>query len=677
MNFKNYSFKEKINQILLEFDKITNQSDSENIKNNIKSMLIDVKNNEEYHSKYNESFNSTELWKRIFDNIPSMIGYWDYNQINIICNQSYSNYFGKSPSNIIGHHMEEVLGKDLYLKNLPFIQKVLEGSAQSFEREIITPNGQSKYTVANYIPDFNNNKIEGFYVIVTDITDIKILENQNNKIQTSYRIIFENAPIGMTQLNSNYEFISANPKFCNLLEYSEDELKKKNIFEVTHPDDKEKTKDAANKFIDKMSTNNFIEKRYLTKTGKIIWVKIYTETFFDNNLKDYIFISTVEDVTNIKESQIEMEKIQKALFESQSLLKLTLDYLPGAVSSKNKEGKYNFINKKFKFDFNIPQGDITQKSDFDIFPKEVAEGFRNNDLTILNTRSLLNFKRQIPNYKGNICVYDIYMFPVINTDYQIVSITTILYDITEKIELEKSLLLEKEKVNHNSRLASLGEMAAGIVHEINNPLTIIDGNIKMLEILKDNPIKFSEKLKSMEKASERIIKIIRGLRKFSRSNYQNEYRLELFSEILNEVLIMIEEKAKQSFVQLKLDIAPNIFIFCNLIEIEQVIVNLLNNAIDAIQNLEEKWVKINLFKNKGQAILQIIDSGNGISKESEEKIFQPFFTTKAIGEGTGLGLAIVKGILEQHKASIHLNHNFKNTCFEIFFPLNNEDAHGN
>ena len=78
--------------------------------------------------------------------------------------------------------------------------------------------------------------------------------------------------------------------------------------------------------------------------------------------------------------------------------------MPGAVSSKNKEGKYNFINKKFKFDFNIPQGDITQKSDFDIFPKEVAEGFRNNDLTILNTRSLLNFKRQIPNYKGNICV---------------------------------------------------------------------------------------------------------------------------------------------------------------------------------------------------------------------------------------------------------------------------------
>ena len=207
--------------------------------------------------------------------------------------------------------MEEVLGKDLYLKNLPFIQKFLEGSAQSFETEIITPNGQSKYTVANYIPDFNNNKIEGFYVIVTDITDIKMLENQNNKIQTSYRIIFENAPIGMTQLNSNYEFISANPKFCNLLEYSEDELKKKNIYDVTHPDDKEKTKDAANKFIDKISTNNFIEKRYLSKTGKTIWVKIYTENFFDNNIKDNIFISTVEDVTNIKESQIEMEKNPK------------------------------------------------------------------------------------------------------------------------------------------------------------------------------------------------------------------------------------------------------------------------------------------------------------------------------------------------------------------------------
>ena len=145
MNFKNYSFKEKINHIILEFDKIKNLSNSENIINSIKNMLIDIKNNDEYQTRYNE------LWKRIFDNIPSMIGYWDYNQINIFCNHSYSNYFGKSPSNIIGHHMEEVLGKDLYLKNLPFIQRVLDGNAQSFEREIITPNGQSRYTLANYI----------------------------------------------------------------------------------------------------------------------------------------------------------------------------------------------------------------------------------------------------------------------------------------------------------------------------------------------------------------------------------------------------------------------------------------------------------------------------------------------------------------------------------------------
>ncbi|MFN8846301.1 MAG: sensor histidine kinase [Bdellovibrionales bacterium] len=111
----------------------------------------------------------------------------------------------------------------------------------------------------------------------------------------------------------------------------------------------------------------------------------------------------------------------------------------------------------------------------------------------------------------------------------------------------------------------------------------------------------------------------------------------------------------------------NSLILCDSIEIEQVLVNLINNGIDAASKTDEKWVYINIFDEKNELVIQIIDSGNGIPPEIEEKIFQPFFTTKAVGEGTGLGLSIVKGILDQHKAQIQLRRDIKNTCFEVRF----------
>jgi signal transduction histidine kinase len=108
-------------------------------------------------------------------------------------------------------------------------------------------------------------------------------------------------------------------------------------------------------------------------------------------------------------------------------------------------------------------------------------------------------------------------------------------------------------------------------------------------------------------------------------------------------------------------------IFCDDIEIEQVIINLISNAIDAAENGDENWIKIKVFDNSKYAILQISDSGLIIPDKIRDKIFEPFFTTKPVGEGTGLGLSIAKGILDEHNAVINMSFS-PNTCFEICFP---------
>lgn len=231
----------------------------------------------------------------------------------------------------------------------------------------------------------------------------------------------------------------------------------------------------------------------------------------------------------------------------------------------------------------------------------------------------------------------------------------------------KELVDEKAKSIHASKLASLGEMSAGIAHEINNPLAIIVGTIPLLKTYANDATKLASKLDTIAKASFRIEKIVKGLRKFSRTSETNVHKPEDLATIVSEALTITESKSKRYSTPVTVEIGSNLTIQCDSIEIEQVLINLINNAIDAVKNLPEKWVRISGFKDGDQIVLQVMDSGQGISKEIEEKLFQPFFTTKPVGEGTGLGLSISKGILDQHKASFALNRNFKNTCFEIRF----------
>ncbi len=245
-------------------------------------------------------------------------------------------------------------------------------------------------------------------------------------------------------------------------------------------------------------------------------------------------------------------------------------------------------------------------------------------------------------------------------------------DRTVEIEMEKSLESERMKSIHTAKLASLGEMSAGVAHEINNPLAIIAGNIDLLSTFKENPEKFKAKSDAILKATERIAKIVSGLRKFSRTTEQSTYKQEPLATLVSEALVITQTKVKKFGVKVVTNIQNEDSIYCDAVEIEQVLVNLINNAVDAIKNHSEKWVVINGLSKDKRITLQVIDSGPGISAEIEQKLFQPFFTTKLVGEGTGLGLSISKGILDQHKASISLNRKFMNTCFEIKFATEEE-----
>lgn len=239
-------------------------------------------------------------------------------------------------------------------------------------------------------------------------------------------------------------------------------------------------------------------------------------------------------------------------------------------------------------------------------------------------------------------------------------------------QLEES----KIKLIYSSKMASLGEMASSMAHEINNPITIILGKIKvisfMLADLNVNNKLINDEIQKIESTTGRISKIVRGLKSFSRVADEDPFELVPLEVIIEETLDLCAERLKVNGIQLRMDEIPQICLLCRPSQISQVFMNMLNNSSDAVMGQEEKIITWN-FKivEPDRFLILISDTGPGIPIEIAPKIMEPFFTTKGVGKGTGLGLSIAKGIIEDHNGSISLDYSTPQSRFIIELPLKN------
>jgi PAS domain S-box-containing protein len=243
-----------------------------------------------------------------------------------------------------------------------------------------------------------------------------------------------------------------------------------------------------------------------------------------------------------------------------------------------------------------------------------------------------------------------------------------LQDITELQQKQSALVA-------SSRLSSLGEMASGVAHEINNPLTIILGRAQRIENLLRNEALDRASLLAQSvqivNTTHRIAKIIRGLQSFARETTGEPFEAVRVQDVINNTLELCKERFNIHGVELTSPTLLNEeFQFWGREEqIAQVLMNLLNNAFDAVTPLPTKWIDVQVNRLPNKIQISVTDSGPGISEELEEKIFRPFFTTKDVGKGTGLGLSISKGIVERHGGLLYLDRSSPHTRFILELTL--------
>jgi PAS domain S-box-containing protein len=245
-------------------------------------------------------------------------------------------------------------------------------------------------------------------------------------------------------------------------------------------------------------------------------------------------------------------------------------------------------------------------------------------------------------------------------------------DVTAKKLAEREIESEHAKTIYAEKMASLGEMSAGIAHEIGNPLGAIRGRMEMIRqnITSDsNPEEALEDIDKVLGLTDRISKIIKGLRSYARDGSSDPFTPSPINKVLTDLVELSGAKLKFNGVDLILKgFEQDVLVECRETEICQVFINLTNNAIDAVQSLPEKWLEFELINFENKITINVTDSGHGISQSKAQKIFEPFYTSKAAGSGTGLGLSIAKKIIENHHGSFFIDHDWPNTRFTIVLP---------
>lgn len=402
---------------------------------------------------------------------------------------------------------------------------------------------------------------------------------------------------------------------------------------------------------------------------------VLVKQYYDLTVK--VRLSAIKDLTELnhhllaaekesKQSQADLCVLLDKLREKESFLSSILGAIPSLVSYVDTDDRYRYISSQYKTWFGIEPDAFIGKTTTEVIGEAGVTTCRPYFDRAVNGE-LVEFEEKVSFKTGGTRSVHMIYIPDKNKDGKVQGVYFIATDVSEARNSQLEADNERLKSLQNAKLAALGVMSAGIAHEINNPLFVITGSLGLLSKQLNDPNQIMARITSMQKASERISKIINGLRKFSRSSESGPRQAISISSIITEVSALTEAKANKFFTPLTIDCKTDSKIICDEVEIGQVIINLINNAVDAVKELEEKWVQIVAFDEEDKVILQIRDSGTGISPQIAEKIFQPFFTTKPPGEGTGLGLSIIKGIMKEHCATIEILPTDPNTCFEIKF----------
>lgn len=564
--------------------------------------------------------------------------------------------------NLLGYSKEELTTKkfldfihpdDLDATLLEMKNNISGDETNGFENRYIDIQGNRHVLNWRAYPDVKSGVI---YAIARDVTAERAANNNFQQLEKALR---DNIIFAKTDIKGRIKEV--NDKFCEISGYERSELIGKTHKVVNSG---EHDKSFFNNMWKTISSGKVwtgaITNR--NKEGNLYFVESIIAPIYkpDGEIDSYIAIRF--DITERIEYKAESAKILNILNETGRIAKVggwELEVETGILSWTDETFKILGVEKKESQSPVLPEGlELFTDEYKPIIDEAVARGITHGESYALELQALTPqgdvkwiFTDGKPNYK----------------DGKIVTLSGTIQDIHDKKITELKYNKERQKSIQSSKFAALGELSASIAHEINNPLGIISGYAELLKYKGDGSN--DDQLDAILKSTERISYIVKNLKRFSRTDgVPTKQKVELIG-LIEEALSLVTPKIKRSLIKFNTELTDTAEIWGNEVEIEQVIINLINNSIDAVSLQENSWVKLSAFKSKDCVELTFEDSGEGIPEHIQLKMFEPFFTTKDVNKGTGLGLSVVKGIIDEHNATIEVDNSLSNTCIRVKFNL--------
>ena len=661
---------------------------------------------------------SEERFRHLYDEAP--VGYHEIDARGTILN------INRTECELLGYRREEMIGRPIFdfvdepereASRLAVGEKMAGRRSLSHgERTYRTRDGRRLVlAIEDRLVLDDLGQIIGVRSAVQDITERKRTEAALVASERRARALFEGIDDAIFVHDPVGRLLDANPAACRALGYSREELLRLTTHEIDAPEFAEGYEDRVREQFRRGRLT--FEGMHRTKSGRLVPVEISSSTIqFEGRPA---ILSVIRDISERKaleearrqldearwQGAREVEAKNRELTHSEARYRQLTEGCLDAVVVADDRGRVTLFNPSAERTFGCPAADVIGRPLGSLMPKGFCGVDEDNFHACLEAHEPRLLGRTVE-LRGLRPAGEEFPLELSLNAVEVGGRVQYIGSIRDQTERQRmrDMLVQSEK------LASIGLLSAGVAHEINNPLAYIANNLAVLErdmkgvramigayegahdrLAEAVP----EVLRQVEELSEecdwpylrenldrmlartrdgvhRVATIVQNLRSLARTSSTKKMEEVLVGELLNSALEMVQGRLRRRSVQVDLEVAPESRWTCVASEISQVLLNLVVNAIQAIEaadRAEGNRLRIAFLDGADEQAVEVADSGPGIPADDLPHLFDPFFTTKPIGEGTGLGLAISHGIVSNHGGRIEVESRpGEGACFRVVLP---------
>ena len=629
---------------------------------------------------------------------------------------------------ILGYSPEELIGMTPYQlmpkEEAERIKKIFRGLAANKEPVVdlenwnLTKDGRKVLLLTNGVPILDERgRLLGYRGVDKDITERKRMEEALRESEERFRTLFESATDFIFILDVEGRIVKVNQATLKVTGYAEDEVIGKWMGDFFSPDSRGVFADRFSSLLERSSTR--YEGGLLCKDGRVLETDCSASVMYNEEGKVIGFVNFLRDIT-------EQKKVEQALREAEERYRTVVENSPSGIFVL-QDGVLEFVNDQFAKIYGCSKGHLLGRPFKELLHPQERASFDEIVQKILDSNRVIR-RLELRGVKpeGETIILGMTLLPFDYGDQR--ALLGHVADITKRRQIEKELRESNRKLQkalddlkrmqsrliQQEKMASISQLAAGVAHEMNNPLGFVLSNFETLreyvedfakllmtyhdtfqnlkvgQVLKEDQLKRLEDLEreldlnfiledlghlfqETEEGLKRLKEIIQNLRQFSRVDQVGEYSEYNINDGIRSALVITKNEYKYH-AEVETDLGDIPDIYCHPGQINEVFMNIIGNAAQAIksQNREDKGkIFIKTYSDENYVYCVISDDGPGIPKDIQSKIFDPFFTTKEVGKGTGLGLSISYDIVvNKHKGEIFVESEVgKGTTFTIKLPI--------